>query len=47
MAFSEGRGIRKNAENFMFTFTSECSKTNLALPPHHIIIKIAIFFNVL
>ena len=39
MAFSEGRELWKNVEKIIFTFTSECPKNNLALPPHHIIIR--------
>ena len=39
MAFIKGRGHWKNVENIIFTFTTECSKNNLALPPHHIIIQ--------
>ena len=38
MAFSEGRELWKIVGNIIFTFTSELSR-DLALPPHHIIIK--------
>ena len=39
MAFSEGRGLWKDVESIIITFTSECCRINMALPPHHIIIK--------
>ena len=38
-AFSEGRGLRKNVENIFFTFTPEKCGKNMALYPHHLIIK--------
>ena len=39
VALNEGRRLWKNVENVIFTFTSECSKTNLTLLPHIIIIE--------
>ena len=38
-AFNEGQGHQSNVGNIIFTFTTECLKFNLALPPHHIIIQ--------